>query len=479
MTPELTPGQRRRVEELFHQAIAQPPERRAEFLNGACPDDPTVRHEVEELLRHHDADTTYTRAPAPSDPVSSREPPDLSPGQRVGPYKVLQLIGSGRFGDVYMAEQEERVRRRVALKIIKLGMDTHRVIARFEAERHALALMDHPNVARVLDAGATDSGRPYFVMELVKGVRITQYCDENRLAIGERLELFTQVCDAVQHAHQKGVIHRDIKPSNVLVSTVEGRPLAKVIDFGIAKATDHRLTEKTLFTEFHEMIGTPQYMSPEQASGSPDIDTRTDIYSLGALLYELLTGTPPFDPKLLRSAAYTEIQRIIREVEPPTPSTRLSRSADTVPKLATARRIEPHKFGQLVRGELDWIVMKCLEKNRKRRYETASALALDIQHHLGGEPVVAAPPSKAYRVRKFARRHRTGLLTVAMALTFVVAATVGITVALLRAIEAEKRLTREATRATAAADFLANLLASPDPDEGHRQVRVAEGECYS
>ena len=329
-----------------------------------------------------------------------------TPGTRIGPYKLLQVIGEGGFGSVFMAEQEKPVVRKVALKIIKLGMDTRQVVARFEQERQALAMMDHPNIARVFDAGATETGRPYFVMELVKGDPIVEYCDKNNLSIEHRLELFAQVCNAVQHAHTKGIIHRDIKPSNILVSTQDGRPHIKVIDFGIAKATANKLTEKTLFTEHRQLIGTPEYMSPEQAEGSLDIDTRTDVYSLGVLLYELLTGTTPFSGKELRSAAYAEIQRIIREVEPPKPSTRLSTNTETIASVAAKRHTEPKRLGTIVRGELDWIVMKALEKDRHRRYETANGLAMDIRRYLSGEAVVAAPPSAVYRFKKFVRRNR-------------------------------------------------------------------------
>ena len=356
----------------------------------------------------------------PSDPTldapSSREAAAITamtagplregPGTKIGPYKLLQAIGEGGFGSVFMAEQTAPVQRKVALKIIKLGMDTRQVVARFEQERQALAMMDHPNIARVLDAGATDTGRPYFVMELVKGDPIVEYCDKNNLNIEGRLELFAQVCNAVQHAHTKGIIHRDIKPSNILVSTQDGRPNTKVIDFGIAKATASKLTEKTLFTEHRQLIGTPEYMSPEQAEGNLDIDTRTDVYSLGVLLYELLTGTTPFGGGDLRSAGYAEIQRIIREVEPPKPSTRISSNTDTIASVAARRHTEPRKLGTLIRGELDWIVMRAMEKDRQRRYETANGLAMDIKRYLAGEAVVAAPPSTAYRMRKFIRRNR-------------------------------------------------------------------------
>jgi len=390
-----------------------------------------------------DSDPTYSSDPSnPSSPSSPPGPSSHSdptlynpsasdaaavfsaplregPGSRIGPYKLLQLIGEGGFGSVFMAEQEKPVARKVALKIIKLGMDTRQVVARFEQERQALALMDHPNIARVLDAGATETGRPFFVMELVKGDPIVEYCDKNNLSIEDRLDLFAQVCQAVQHAHTKGIIHRDIKPSNILVSTQDGRPHTKVIDFGIAKATASKLTEKTLFTEHKALIGTPEYMSPEQAEGNLDIDTRTDVYSLGVLLYELLTGTTPFTGKELRSAAFGELQRIIREVEPPKPSTRLSNNTDTIASVAARRHTEPKRLGVIVRGELDWIVMKALEKDRQRRYETANGLAMDIRRYLSGEAVLAAPPSTAYRFKKFVKRNRvmvTAVSAVASAL---------------------------------------------------------------
>jgi eukaryotic-like serine/threonine-protein kinase len=348
------------------------------------------------------------------------------PGDRIGRYKLLQEIGEGGCGVVYMAEQEEPVRRRVALKIIKLGMDTKSVIARFEAERQALALMDHPNIAKVLDAGATETGRPFFVMELVRGVKITDFCDQNNLAARERLNLFIQVCHAIQHAHQKGVIHRDIKPSNILVTLHDGEPVPKVIDFGIAKATQQRLTDKTLFTAFEQFIGTPAYMSPEQAEMSGlDIDTRSDIYSLGVLLYELLTGKTPFDPKTLAAAGLDEMRRIIREQEPVRPSTRLSTMLDAErTDVAKRRQSDLPKLIHFLRGDLDWIVMKCLEKNRSRRYEAANSVALDIQHHLQNEPVTARPPSAAYRLEKFFRRNRVmviagGAVAVALVLGLV------------------------------------------------------------
>jgi len=422
-----------RAKQVFIDALERPESERAAFVDRECAGDAALHAEVHALLAvlaeggeflssptGHDAAPTADHDPAASkgSPLSAasaarvREGQEQEaalrerPGTRIGPYKVLEEIGEGGFGSVFLAEQEKPVRRRVALKIIKLGMDTRQVVARFEQERQALAMMDHPNIAKVLDAGATEAGRPYFVMELVKGRPVTAFCDEGKLSITERLELFGQVCAAVQHAHTKGIIHRDIKPSNVLVSEQDGGPFAKVIDFGIAKATASKLTEKTLFTQHSQIIGTPEYMSPEQAQGSLDIDTRTDVYSLGVLLYELLTGSTPFSGTELKSAAYDEIRRIIREVEPPKPSTRLSQNTDTIASVAAVRRSEPGKLGTTVRGDLDWIVMKALEKDRGRRYETANGLAMDVRRYLSGEAVTAAPPSAAYRLRKVVGRHR-------------------------------------------------------------------------
>jgi serine/threonine protein kinase/tetratricopeptide (TPR) repeat protein len=412
-----------RLQDIFEQVIDLERSEREAYLARACGDDAALRKEIEALLRAHDGAAKFMSSPTAGAPVDEAPTADSSespvhsfatmregPGTRIGPYKILQAIGEGGFGSVFMAEQERPVQRKVALKIIKLGMDTMQVVARFEQERQALAMMDHPNIARVLDAGATETGRPFFVMELVKGVPFVEYCDKNNLSIVDRLELFAQVCNAVQHAHTKGIIHRDIKPSNILVSTQDGRPHAKVIDFGIAKATASKLTEKTLFTEHRQLIGTPEYMSPEQAEGSLDIDTRTDVYSLGVLLYELLTGTTPFTGQELRSAAFAEIQRIIREVEPPKPSTRLSANTDTIASVAAKRHTEPKRLGTLVRGELDWIVMKALEKDRQRRYETASGLGMDIRRFLNGEAVLAAPPSASYRFKKAIRRNKGPVL---------------------------------------------------------------------
>ncbi len=454
-------GNANRLREIFDGALDRTGDERRAFLDGACAGDPGLRAKIEALIAAGEEGDAFLSSPTADSGKAGGtggmagatmvSPPQEKPGTKIGPYKILQLIGEGGFGSVFMAEQEQPVKRKVALKIIKLGMDTKQVVARFEQERQALAMMDHPNIARVLDAGATELGRPFFVMELVKGDPIVEYCDKNNLSIGERLELFSQVCNAVQHAHTKGIIHRDIKPSNILVSMQDGRPSTKVIDFGIAKATNATLTEKTLFTEHRQLIGTPEYMSPEQAEGSLDIDTRTDVYSLGVLLYELLTGTTPFSSGELRSAAYAEIQRIIREVEPPNPSTRLSQSAETIAGVAARRQTEPRKLGVIVRGELDWIVMKALEKDRQRRYESASALASDIQRHLNHEAVVAGPPSAGYKFRKFVKRNRAQVTVGVVLAAALVLGVIGTSLGMFRAIEATRRADLEKANAVQAA----------------------------
>jgi serine/threonine protein kinase/tetratricopeptide (TPR) repeat protein len=445
-----------RERDIFIEALQKEghAERQA-YLAAECAGDPELRKRVEELLAEHQrAESFFLDVSPPGVNVTIDQPVVDRPGTQVGPYKLLQQIGEGGMGVVYMAEQSEPVERRVALKIIKPGMDTRQVIARFEAERQALAVMDHPNIAKVLDAGTTECGRPYFVMELVKGLPVTQYCDEQRLTPPERLELFLPICQAVQHAHQKGVIHRDLKPSNILVARYDDKAVPKVIDFGVAKAVSQRLTEKTMFTQYGQIVGTLEYMSPEQAQFNQlDVDTRSDIYSLGVLLYELLTGETPFDKQRLRTAAFDEMLRIIREEEPPRPSTRLS-SSETLPSIATNRNMEPRKLSTLVRGELDWIVMKALEKDRGRRYETASAFAADVLHYLNDEAVVACPPSPGYRFRKFARRNRGAIVTASMVAASLIAGIVGTTWQAIcatqerdRAVAAEERADREADRA--------------------------------
>ncbi|MGD2122933.1 MAG: serine/threonine-protein kinase, partial [Gemmatimonadota bacterium] len=402
-----------RVKQIFHEALEVSGPERDQLVDGLCGDDEGLRSQVGALLAaHHEADELLdaptvagaNAAASAASGLASAAAPE-GPGTRVGAYKLLQQIGEGGFGTVYMAEQEEPIRRRVALKIIKPGMDTKQVIARFEAERQALAMMDHPNIAKVFDAGATETGRPYFVMELVRGVPITEYCDEYYLSTRERLELFNEVCGALHHAHQNGIIHRDIKPTNVMVTLHDGTPVPKVIDFGVAKATHQRLTEKTLFTEYNQFIGTPAYMSPEQAAlGGLEIDNRSDVYSLGVLLYELLTGTTPFDLGMLRRAAYAEVLRILKEEDPPKPSTRVSTPGDWPEEAAGKRQIDPYGLARILRGDLDWIVMKALEKNRSRRYETAADIAADVRRYFDQEPIQARPPTFVYRTRKFVNK---------------------------------------------------------------------------
>jgi serine/threonine protein kinase len=413
------------------------------YLAAACGADAGLRSRIDALLRAHDEAGGFLR-PGPEAEAAAPGPARAeAPGTMIGPYKLLEQIGEGGFGTVFMAEQTEPVRRKVALKVLKAGMDTRQVVARFEAERQALAIMDHPSIAKVFDAGESPTGRPYFVMELVRGVPLTGYCDLNHLPPRERLELFAQVCRAVQHAHQKGIIHRDLKPSNILVSAHDGRAAVKVIDFGVAKAVGAALTDKTLFTGFAQMVGTPLYMSPEQAGQSPDIDTRSDIYSLGVVLYELLTGSTPIDKERLRQAAYDEIRRIIREEDPPRPSTRLSESRDTLPSISARRQTEPARLTKLVRGELDWIVMKALEKDRSRRYESANALAADVLRHLADERVEACPPSAGYRFRKYARRHKRALVVTAVVGVVLLVAAGSMTVSTVR-VWREQQRTQEA-----------------------------------
>src|SRR5215471_18426886 len=389
----MTPDSGRAIE-IFTEAIQLPIEERARFLDRVCAHDEPLRRKIEALLKSNDRAGAFLEEPAATiGDGRARAMPGEKPGDLIDRYRLLQKIGEGGCGVVFVAEQQEPVHRRVALKVVKPGMDTSSVIARFEAERQALALMDHPNIAHVFDAGATASGRPYFVMELVEGVKITEYCDQHSLPIQARLELFIQVCDAIQHAHQKGIIHRDIKPSNVLVSTgSDGRPMPKVIDFGIAKAiAGQELTDKTIYTAFEMLVGTPAYMSPEQAAlKTADVDTRTDIYSLGVLLYELLTGTTPFDTRELLKAGLDEVRRVIREEEPLRPSTRLSTiiAADPV-TFSRHHGAEAPKLIKEMRGDLDWIVMKALEKDRTRRYDTANGLALDLKRFLANEGVFA------------------------------------------------------------------------------------------
>ncbi len=428
-----------RDDEIFAEAIELPLADRAAFLDRACAGDAALRARVDALLAGHDAAGAFLEASPVGRPTFPPRPalPEEKPGDVIGRYTLVRKIGEGGCGVVYLAEQTTPVRRRVALKVIKLGMDTRQVITRFEAERQALAMMDHPDIARVFDAGSTESGRPFFVMEFVDGVPITKFCDDHSLSMDARLWLFARVCLALQHAHQKGIIHRDLKPSNILVALHDGAPAPKVIDFGIAKATSGRLTEATLVTGFDQFIGTPAYMSPEQAElRDLDIDTRSDVYSLGVLLYELLTGRPPYDPQSLVRAGIAEIRRIIREVDPPRPSTRVSTLAgadrDTVARL---RRAAPTKLRSALTGDLDWIVMRCLEKDRDRRYSTANELADDVRRHLRSEPVVARPPHTLYRVQKFIARNR---LVCASAAAVAAALIIGTVVSVRQAVLATR-----------------------------------------
>jgi serine/threonine protein kinase/tetratricopeptide (TPR) repeat protein len=470
-----------RERDIFIQVLERDdPSEREAVLDGACGTDAELRRRVERLLAEHERQESFILdSPPPEVGVTVNQQITEQPGTTIGSYKLLQQIGEGGFGVVFMAEQTHPVQRTVALKIIKPGMDTRQVIARFEAERQALAMMDHPNIAKVLDAGTTETGRPYFVMELVKGVPITRYCDEKQLSLRERLKLFTPVCQAVQHAHQKGIIHRDIKPTNVLVAEYDNHAIPKVIDFGVAKATAQKLTDRTMFTEFGQVIGTVEYMSPEQAKFNQlDIDTRSDIYSLGVLLYELLTGSTPFEQKRLREAALDEVLRIIREEEPPKPSTRLSTS-ETLPSIAANRHTEPARLSKEVSGELDWIVMKALEKDRNRRYETANGFWRDIERFLANEPVTACPPTRAYQLKKFLRRNKVavtagGAISAAL-LAGLILATIGLFQARREAIRADgeadaaraqtKIATAEAAKATAVSGLLLEALQSANPDK--------------
>ncbi len=501
-------------ESLFEAARLLPsPAARQTFLEQACAGDAELRARLDSLLSAEpDADRFFqvagaaparlagqllaeSAAPTPGSKPANTDSALEGLGTRIGNYKLLQKIGEGGCGVVFMADQEKPIHRRVALKIIKLGMDTKSVIARFEAERQALALMDHPNIARVLDAGATETGRPYFVMELVRGIKITDYCDQNQLDTRQRLDLFIQICGAIQHAHQKGLIHRDIKPSNILVTLHDGVPVPKVIDFGIAKAIEGRLTDKTFFTAYEQMIGTPAYMSPEQAEMSGlDVDTRSDIYSLGVLLYELLTGRPPFDPKKLMSGGLDAMRRTLREQEPQRPSTMLTTMQGTeLTNMAAQRLAEPPKLISLLRGDLDWIVMRALEKDRKRRYETANGLALDISRYLNNEPVAARPPSRRYRFEKLVRRNQivflaSGAVALALIVGFAVStrlyilerAALGRAMAaehqaeLARANETDLRRQAETREKITRATVLLNQESFDDADQLIRQVSLTQ-----
>ena len=486
----------RRIALVFDQAVSLSPEGRSAFLDGACDGDDDLRQRVASLLESSDRASGFLERPFPLNqdsipidgPSSGRAPaaapsadtrtqatsPLASAAERIGPYRLIERIGEGGMGEVWRAEQSAPIRRKVALKLIKSGMDTRRVVARFEGERQALAFMDHPSIARVYDAGETPRGHPYFVMELVEGVPITEYCDRQRLTLRERLDLFRQVCEGVQHAHHRGIIHRDLKPSNILVAVENGRPAPKIIDFGVAKATTAQLTDKHLHTELGMIIGTPEYMSPEQAEmTAAGVDTRTDVYSLGVVLYELLTGTLPFDSRQMREASFDEIRRRIREEEPPRPSTRVSTLRERLSAIAERRRTEPGRLISRLRGELDWIVLRAMEKDRARRYGSPGELAADIERSLRNEPVLAGPPGVLYRARKFVRRHRAGVVVASTAVTGLLAFAITTSVQSARIAKERDRANREAQASQRVSDFLVGMFQVADPGVSQGQTITA------
>jgi serine/threonine protein kinase/Tfp pilus assembly protein PilF len=449
-----------KLDEIITKALQKKPDARYHNINEMIKDLKSIGRKSQKSRKTRDSLT-----------INGKESSEI---ERIGNYKILESIGEGGMGTVYLAEQTEPFHRRVAIKIIKLGMDTHQVVARFDAERQALAVMDHPNIAKVYDAGKTETGRPYFVMEYVPGVPVTEYCDHHKLTIRQRLELFIGLCHAIQHAHQKGVIHRDLKPSNILITVPDDKPVPKIIDFGIAKAIGHRLTDLTLFTEQGQLIGTPEYMSPEQAEMSGlDVDTRTDIFSLGVVLYELSVGVLPYDPQTLRSASFNEIQRIICETDPPKASTRFSNLGDTQMTISVNRKTDSTSLVRQVKGDLDLITMKAMAKDRTQRYASASELATDVLRHLKHEPILASPPKTIYRLKKYIKRHKTGVAAAALIFFTLIAGITGTSVGLIKAIQAEKVAKSEAKTAQEISEFLQGLFLVSDPNEARGNTITA------